>query len=92
VTPFRIEAGVETAILLTVLSAAAIPVPGGAGSQQMFATYALQGAISTATAVSVSMSMQLGVTLVNTVVGLGGAMLLFRTHRPLAAFRAALER
>jgi hypothetical protein len=89
---FRIDAGLETAILLTVLSGAALPVPGGAGSQQVFATYALQGAISTAAAVSFSISMQLGVTLVNSAVGLVGAMLLFRTHRPLSALRAARER
>ncbi|MGH3065251.1 MAG: lysylphosphatidylglycerol synthase domain-containing protein [Gaiellaceae bacterium] len=89
---FRIDAGLETAILLTVLSGAALPVPGGAGSQQVFAAYALQGAISTAASVSFSISMQLGVTLVNTVVGLVGAMLLFRTHRPLAALRAARAR
>lgn len=89
---FRIDAGLEAAILLTVLSGAALPVPGGAGSQQVFATYALQGAISTAASVSFSISMQLGVTFVNSAVGLVGAMLLFRTHRPLAALRAAQQR
>ena len=89
---FRIDASLQAAILLTVLSGAAIPVPGGAGSQQVFATYALQGAISTAAAVSFSISMQLGVTLVNSVVGLLGAMLLLRTRRPLAALRTARER
>lgn len=90
---FRIEVGLETAALLTVLSGAAtaVPVPGGAGSQQLLATYALQGAISTAAAVSFSLSMQLGITTVNTAVGLVAAMLLFRTLRPVAAIRAARE-
>jgi hypothetical protein len=88
---FRIDAGLERAVLLTVLSSAALPVPGGAGSQQLFATYALQGAISTAAAVSFSISMQLGVTLVNGVVGLLAAMLLVRTRWPLAALRTARE-
>jgi phosphatidylinositol alpha-mannosyltransferase len=91
---FRIEVGLETAVLVTVLNgvATAIPVPGGAGSQQVLATYALQGAISTAAAVSFSFGMQLGITAVNTAVGLVAAMLLFRTLRPLGAIRAARAR
>ncbi|HXG77707.1 MAG TPA: lysylphosphatidylglycerol synthase domain-containing protein, partial [Gaiellaceae bacterium] len=91
---FGVPAGLDTAVLVTVLSglATAVPVPGGAGSQQLLASYALQGAISTAGAISFSMSMQLGITLVNTAVGLGATMLLFRTQRPLAALRALRER
>ena len=88
---FRIEAGLATAVLVVVLNGAstAVPVPGGAGSQQVLATYALQGVISTAAALSFSLSMQVGVTVVNTAVGLAAAMLLFRTLRPIAAVRAA---
>jgi uncharacterized membrane protein YbhN (UPF0104 family) len=88
---FRIEAGLATAALLVVLNGAstAVPVPGGAGSQQVLATFALQGAVSTAAAVSFSLGMQVGITAVNTAVGIAAAMLLFRTLRPLAAVRAA---
>ena len=88
---FRIEAGVATAVLVVVLNGAAtaVPVPGGAGSQQVLATYALQGVVSAAAAVSFSLSMQVGVTAVNTAVGLAAVMLLFRTLRPVAALRAA---
>ena len=87
---FRIDAGLETAALLVVLNGAstAVPVPGGAGSQQVLATYALQGAVSTAGAMSFSLGMQVGVTAVNTAVGLTAAMVLFRTLRPVAALRA----
>jgi uncharacterized membrane protein YbhN (UPF0104 family) len=88
---FRIDTGLTTAALIVVLNGAstAVPVPGGAGSQQVLATYALQGAISTAGAVSFSLGMQVGVTAVNTAVGLAAVMLLFRTLRPIAAVRAA---
>ena len=88
---FGIEAGLTTAALVVVLNglSTAAPVPGGAGSQQVLATYALQGAISTAGAVSFSLGMQLGVTVINTAVGLAAMMLLFRTLRPIAAVRAA---
>jgi hypothetical protein len=67
----------------------AVPVPGGAGSQQVLAAYALQGAISTAGAVSFSVGLQVGITAVNTAVGLTAVMLLLRTARPYAAIRAA---
>jgi Lysylphosphatidylglycerol synthase TM region len=88
---FRIEAGLATAALVVVLNGAAtaVPVPGGAGSQQLLATFALQGVVSAATAVSFSLSMQVGVTAVNTAIGLTAVMLLFRTLRPVAALRAA---
>ena len=88
---FRIDAGLETAALVVVFNGAAtaVPVPGGAGSQQVLATYALQGVISTAGAVSFSLGMQAGVTVTNTLVGLAATMILFRTLRPVAALRAA---
>lgn len=88
---FRIDAGLETAALVVVLNGAAtaVPLPGGAGSQQLLATYALQGVISAAGAVSFSLSMQVGVTAVNTAIGLAAVMLVFRTLRPVAALRAA---
>jgi hypothetical protein len=88
---FRIDAGPVTAALVVVLSGAAtaVPVPGGAGTQQVLAAYALQGVVSVAGAVSFSVGMQVGVTVVNTLVGLVATMLLFRTLRPLAAVRSA---
>jgi uncharacterized membrane protein YbhN (UPF0104 family) len=87
---FRIEAGLATAVLLVVLNGAstAVPVPGGAGSQQVLATFALQGVVSAAAAISFSLGMQVGVTVVNTAVGIAATMLLFRTLRPLRAVRA----
>lgn len=88
---FHVDAGLTSAMLVVVLSgiSTAVPVPGGAGSQQVFAAYALQGAISTAGAVSFSVGLQVGITAVNTAVGLAAVMLLLRTARPLAAIRAA---
>ena len=84
---FGIEATLVTAALVVVLNGAATaaPVPGGVGTQQVLATYALHGAVSVATAVSFSVGLQLGVTAVNTCVGLVALMVLFRTARPLAA-------
>jgi glycosyltransferase 2 family protein len=86
---FHIQAGLAPAMLVVALSGLALPVPGGAGSHQVLAAYALQGAISTAGAVSFSVGLQVGITAVNTAVGLMALMLLFRTARPLAAIRAA---
>lgn len=88
---FGIKASLATAALVVVLNGAStmVPVPGGAGTQQVLAAYALQGAVSAATAVSFSVGMQVGVTLVNTTVGLIALMLLFRTVRPVAAVRSA---
>jgi uncharacterized membrane protein YbhN (UPF0104 family) len=88
---FQIHAGLATATLIAVLSGvtAAVPVPGGAGSQQMLATYALHGSVSAASAMSFSFGMQIGVTVLNTAVGLAALMLLFRTLRPIAALRTA---
>jgi uncharacterized membrane protein YbhN (UPF0104 family) len=91
---FEIDASVTTAALVAVLSgaSAAVPVPGGGGSQQVFATYALHGSVSTASAMSFSFGMQVGVTALNTVAGLVAAMVMFRTLRPLAALRSARAR
>ena len=88
---FGIQASVATAALVVVLNGAStlVPVPGGAGTQQVLAAYALQGAVSAATAVSFSLGMQVGVTVVNVTVGLVATMLLFRTVRPAGAVRSA---
>lgn len=88
---FGIQASLATAALVVVLNGAStlVPVPGGAGTQQVLAAYALQGAVSAATAVSFSLGMQVGITLVNTTVGMVALMLLFRTVRPVGAVRSA---
>lgn len=88
---FGIQTSLATAALVVVLNGAStlVPVPGGAGTQQVLATFALQGAVSAATAVSFSLGMQVGVTAVNTTVGLVALMLLFRTVRPVGAVRSA---
>jgi uncharacterized membrane protein YbhN (UPF0104 family) len=88
---FGIQASLATAALVVVLNGAStlVPVPGGAGTQQVLAAYALQGAVSAATAVSFSLGMQVGITMVNTTVGLVALMLLFRTVRPVGAVRSA---
>ena len=79
----RIDAGLGTVLLIVVFNglSTAIPVPGGAGSQQVLATYALHGVISTAAAVSFSIGLQVGTTVLNTTIGLLATMLLFRTLR-----------
>ena len=66
--------------------------PGGAGGQQVLVALALQGAVSTTGAVSFSIGMQAGITLINGALGVLAAMLLFRTLRPWAALRAATAR
>lgn len=88
---FGIRASLATAALVVVLNGAStlVPVPGGAGTQQVLATYALQGAVSAAAAVSFSLGMQVGVTAVNLTVGVVAMMLLFRTVRPFGAVRSA---
>lgn len=88
---FRIDAGLPTAALVVTLSgvSTAVPVPGGAGTQQVLAAYALTGVTSAAGAVSFSLGLQAGVTAVNTTIGLLGAMLLFGTVRPHHALRTA---
>jgi hypothetical protein len=48
----------------------------------------LQGVTTVAEAVSFSLSLQLGVTIVNTVGGMFAMLLLFRSHKPLDAVRS----
>ena len=60
---------------------------GGAGTQQLLIVVALQQVASAASALSFSIGMQVGVTLVNTIVGVVAITLVFGTMRP-AAIRA----
>jgi uncharacterized membrane protein YbhN (UPF0104 family) len=93
---FGIQAGLATAALVVVFNglSTAVPVPGGVGTQQVLAAYALRGVVPLAGAVSFSVGMQVGITVVNTLVGLTALMLMLRTLGPIAALRsgAALGR
>jgi uncharacterized membrane protein YbhN (UPF0104 family) len=86
---FGIKAGLATAALVVVFNglSTAVPVPGGVGTQQVLTAYALRGAVPLAGAVSFSVGMQVGITAVNTLVGLTALMLMVRTMSPLAAVR-----
>jgi hypothetical protein len=88
---FHIPAGVTTAALIVTLNGVSttVPVPGGAGTQQVLAAFALRGIASAAGAVSFSLGLQAGITIVNTTVGIAGAMLLFGTLRPDVAVSRA---
>jgi len=92
---FGLPATLSVALLVIVLGglSAAVPgAPGGLGAQQLVLAYALREIATAAAIVTFSLGMQAGITLVNTIVGLLAAMLVFRTHRPLAALRALRER
>ena len=74
--------GVSTLVPLT---------PGGAGTQQVMLAYALSQTATAAAVVSFSVGMQAGITAVNALLGLGAAMIAFRTLRPHAALRSAWQ-
>ncbi len=88
---FGLPATVPLALLVVVAGGLStlVPTPGGAGTQQVLLVYALQQTASTAAALSFSVGMQIGITTVNTIIGLTALMLMFRTLRPVAAVRAA---
>ena len=91
---FGVPATVPIAGLVVVASGMSTLVPatpGGAGTQQLLIVVALQQVASAASALSFSIGMQVGITLVNTVVGVVAIMLVFGTMRP-TAIRAALHR
>jgi hypothetical protein len=87
---FGIQASVATAALVVVAGglATAVPVPGGVGTQQVLVAYALHNTASIGSAISFSLGMQLGVTVVNTTVGVLALMLMMRTLQPTSALRA----
>ena len=91
---FGVPATLPIAGLVVVAGGASTLVPatpGGAGTQQLLIVVALQQVASAASALSFSIGMQIGLTAVNTVVGLAAMALLFGTLRP-AAIRAGLRR
>jgi uncharacterized membrane protein YbhN (UPF0104 family) len=90
---FGLPASVSTAGLVMVVAGLSTLVPltpGGAGTQQVMLTYALHQTAAAAAAVSFSVGMQAGVTVVNALLGVAAAMVAFRTLRPLAAVRSGL--
>ena len=90
---FGLPASVPTAAVVMILCGASTLVPltpGGAGTQQVMVALALSQTASAAAVVSFSVGMQAGVTAVNALLGLAGAMAAFRTLRPLSAMRGAL--
>ncbi len=88
---FGLTTTVPIAVLVVVAGGLStlVPTPGGAGTQQVLLVYALQQTATTAAALSFSVGMQVGVTTVNTLIGLTAMMLMFKTLRPVAAVRAA---
>lgn len=91
---FGLPASIPTAGLVMVVAGLSTLVPltpGGAGTQQVMLAYTLQATASAAAIVSFSVGMQVGVTLVNALLGLAGAMVAFRTLRPIAAVRGGLR-
>lgn len=90
---FGLPASVATAALVMILCGASTLVPltpGGAGTQQVLVAYALTGA-GTAAVLAFSIGMQVGITAVNALLGMAGAMLAFRTLRPWAAVRSGVR-
>jgi uncharacterized membrane protein YbhN (UPF0104 family) len=90
---FGLPATVPLAGLVMVVSGASTVVPltpGGAGTQQVLLALALSQTASAAAVVSFSLAMQASVTAVNALLGVGAAMAVCRTLRPVAAVRAAL--
>ena len=89
---FGLPASVALAVVVMVLTGASTIVPltpGGMGTQQVVLAFALSQTASAAAVVSFSLGMQAGVTAVNALLGVAAAMAIARTHRPLAALRAA---
>jgi uncharacterized membrane protein YbhN (UPF0104 family) len=91
---FGVPASLPIAGLVVVASGMSTLVPatpGGAGTQQLLVVVALQQVASAASALSFSIGMQVGITVVNTMVGLAAMALVFGTLRP-AEIRSALRR
>jgi uncharacterized membrane protein YbhN (UPF0104 family) len=90
---FGLPATLPLAALVVVaggLSTLVPATPGGAGTQQLLVVYALSTTASAASALSFSIGMQAGITIVNTLVGMAGLALVFRTLRP-SVVRAAVR-
>ncbi|HEY7538365.1 MAG TPA: lysylphosphatidylglycerol synthase domain-containing protein [Gaiellaceae bacterium] len=92
---FGLPATVPLALLVVVAGGVSTLVPGtpgGAGTQQLLLVYALGAVASTSAALSFSIGMQVGITAVNSLVGVAALMLLTRSLRPFRAVRALRTR
>jgi uncharacterized membrane protein YbhN (UPF0104 family) len=90
---FGVPATIPVAGLVVVaggMSTLVPATPGGAGTQQLLIVVALQQVASAASALSFSIGMQVGITLVNTAIGLLALTVVFGTLRP-AVLRARLR-
>jgi uncharacterized membrane protein YbhN (UPF0104 family) len=90
---FGLPATVPVAALVMVVGGASSVVPltpGGAGTQQVLLALALSQTASATAVVSFSLAMQASVTVVNALLGLAAAMVVWRTAHPVAALRGAL--
>lgn len=89
---FGIAATPQLAALVVVVGGMStlVPVPGGAGSQQALAVFALASIAPASQAIAFSVGMQVGVTAVNTTIAIIAAMLTFGHLHPLRAVRAAV--
>jgi uncharacterized membrane protein YbhN (UPF0104 family) len=92
---FDLRASVPLAALVVVaggLSTVVPATPGGIGTQQLLLVGVLHGTATAGEALSFSLALQGGATLVNLALGLAGAMLLVGTRSPRAAVRALADR
>jgi uncharacterized membrane protein YbhN (UPF0104 family) len=91
---FGLPASIPLSAVVMILCGASTVVPltpGGAGTQQAMLAAALSGTATTAASLSFSVGMQLGITLVNALLGIVAAMVVFRTLRPVSAVRNGLR-
>jgi uncharacterized membrane protein YbhN (UPF0104 family) len=84
-------AGAALVMILTGLSTLVPLTPGGAGTQQVMLAYVLSERATTAAILAFSVGMQVGITMVNAVLGVVAAMVAFRTLRPVTAARSVLR-
>jgi uncharacterized membrane protein YbhN (UPF0104 family) len=82
----------STVVVVGGMSTLVPATPGGVGTQQVLLVYVLHHVATTAQALSFSIGVQAGVTAVNALVGMLGAMLVIRTIRPFAVVRALRSR
>ena len=91
---FGLPATIPLALVVIVAGGAstlASATPGGMGTQQVLLVYALGTAASASSALTFSIGMQIGVTAVNTALGVAAVMVLTRTLHPVRAVRAGLR-
>jgi len=91
---FGLHASIPLALLVIVAGGAstlAPATPGGAGTQQLLLVYALGKAASASAALSFAIGMQVGITAVNTTIGIAAVMVLTRTLHPVRAVRSGFR-